>query len=83
MSKEVVKSKRELRAIVDLSETVSDVDSSLTAICELLQAANGAKVNACGIHALLQPLQVRLSEAASELNDYPAAPGLVELVSMT
>ncbi|RZI79814.1 MAG: DUF1484 family protein [Rubrivivax sp.] len=63
--------RRLVRPIGELSDTVNEVDSSLEAICELLQHANGAKVNACGIHALLRPLQRKLSSAASALSDLP------------
>ena len=60
---------RPVRSIEDLGLVVSEVDSSLEAICELLHLANGAKVHACGIHALIKPLQRQLSSAASALND--------------
>lgn len=55
-----------------LSVEVSELDSKLDAICELLEAANDAKVHASGLHALLRPLSTRLSAAASDLSDHPA-----------
>lgn len=63
--------RRQVRPIVDLSMDVNEVDSSLEALCELLESAEGARVNASGIHALLRPLQRKLSRAACDLSDWP------------
>ncbi len=63
--------RRLARPIGELTNTVNEVDSSLEAICELLQHASDARVHAGGIHALLRPLQVKLNSAANQLNDLP------------
>lgn len=61
--------KRELRALGELCDAVNDVESSLDAICELLRLADGARVQANGIHALLKPLRIRLREVTDDLAD--------------
>ena len=61
--------RRDVRALGKLSDAVRDVESSLDAICELLSLANGAKVDAGGLYALLRPLRVSLREVINDLND--------------
>jgi hypothetical protein len=54
-----------------INSDVADVTSGLDAICELLDAANDAKVHAGGVRALLKPLQAKIAGVACDLADYP------------
>ena len=53
----------------DVATVVDEVDSGLDALCELLQLAGEKTVEASSVHALLRPLQRRLSAAAGEMTD--------------
>lgn len=69
MDRIAVQPERPARPFGQICDAVNEVDSSLDAICELLHLANGARVHAGGIHALLKPLQLRLQRAADDLNN--------------
>lgn len=58
------------RGLNEVRVAFEAVDSQLDAVCELLRMATcGSKVDASSMHALLQPLHARLSQACSELAD--------------
>lgn len=62
---------RRPRCLSNINADVADVTSGLDAICELLDAANDAKVYAGGVRALLRPLQQIMAGVACDLADYP------------
>lgn len=62
---------RRSRHLSHINNDVADVTSGLDAICELLDAANDAKVHAGGVRALLKPLQQKIAGVACDLADYP------------
>lgn len=69
MSGIAVAERRREKRLSELSDEVSDVESAVDAICELLQLAGSGVVHASSIYVLLRPLQARLSAAAGSLSD--------------
>lgn len=66
---------RRPRHLSHINNDVADVTSGLDALCELLDAANDAKVHAGGVRALLTPLQQKIALVACDLADYPCEGG--------
>ena len=60
---------RRLMSLTEVRTIVDDVDAGMEALCELLHKANSEVVCAQSVLTLLQPLQRRLTVAASDLND--------------
>ena len=55
-----------------LQSDIDEVSTSVSALCELLAAAQHAKVSAASIHAILKPMARKLDVAAGAAADLAA-----------
>ncbi|ABM38622.1 DUF1484 family protein [Polaromonas naphthalenivorans] len=60
---------RALMSLSDVRDAIENANNSLIALCELLDAANGARLSADHLHVLLAPVQQQLGRAFDDLND--------------
>lgn len=60
---------RALMSFSDARDAIENANNSLIALCELLDAANGARLSADHLHVLLAPVQQQLGRAFDDLND--------------
>jgi hypothetical protein len=60
---------RALMSLNDVRDAIENANNSLIALCELLDAANGARISTDHLHVLLSPVQQQLGRAFDDLND--------------